>query len=183
MNYLPTKLSGVFVVETSSRVDPRGSFERLYCAQQFSGLIGNKPIIQINRSRTTDIGAVRGMHFQYPPHAEIKVVRCMKGRIWDVAVDLRAGSSTFLQWHGEVLDPENSRGMVIPEGCAHGFQVLAQDSELLYLHTASYAPESEGGVSCRDPRLAIHWPLPITELSAKDSNHTALSAEFSGIVV
>jgi dTDP-4-dehydrorhamnose 3,5-epimerase len=108
-------------------------------------------------------------------------VRCFKGRVWDVAVDLRAGSPTFLQWHAEELSSENARMLVIPEGCAHGFQVLEPGSELLYLHTAFYSPEAEGGVSCNDPRLGITWPLPVADLSHRDSSLPLIAADYSGI--
>lgn len=143
--------------------------------------MGGRHIKQINHSRTRTVGAVRGLHFQYPPHAEMKLVRCIKGRVWDVAVDLRAGSATFLRWHAEELAPENARMLVIPEGCAHGFQVLERDSELLYLHTARYVPQVEGGLSCQDPRLGIAWPLPVTDLSRRDSNHAPLTFDFPGV--
>ncbi|HNQ76927.1 MAG TPA: dTDP-4-dehydrorhamnose 3,5-epimerase, partial [Pseudothauera hydrothermalis] len=107
----------------------------------------------------------------------------LKGRVWDVAVDLRANSPTFLRWHAEELTPENHRMMVIPEGFAHGFQVLESGSELLYLHTAFYVPTAEGGVRYNDPRLAIPWPLPVSDLSDRDASHPLLAPNFSGIVL
>ncbi len=112
----------------------------------------------------------------HPPHAEMKLVRCLRGRVWDVAVDLRAESPTFLHWHAEELSPDNHRMVVIPEGCAHGFQVLTPDSELLYLHTAFYAPDAEGGVRHDDPALGIRWPLPVTDLSPRDRSHPLIDA-------
>jgi dTDP-4-dehydrorhamnose 3,5-epimerase len=181
MNILQTVLPGVVVIESPPIADDRGVFSRFYCEHELTSVIGKRRIVQINHSRTANVGAVRGMHFQKPPHAEIKLVRCLKGSVWDVAVDLRAGSPTFLQWHAEELTPGNARMMVIPEGCAHGFQVLEADSELLYLHTAFYTPESEGGVSCTDPRLGITWPLPVTDLSRRDSSHAPISNDFRGI--
>ena len=129
------------------------------------------------------VGAVRGLHFQHPPHAEMKLVRCLKGKVWDVAVDLRAGSSTFMQWHAEEMSPKNSRMLVIPEGCAHGFQVLEKNSELLYLHTSFYAPGFEGGVLFSDPRLNISWPLPVTDLSERDRHHPLIAPDFMGLIV
>lgn len=183
MNILPTPLSGVLVVESAAFVDHRGAFARLYCEQELSEVIGKRSIVQINHSRTSHIGAVRGMHYQKPPYAEMKLVRCLKGRVWDVAVDLRAGSPTFLQWHAEELSPNNRRMLVIPEGCAHGFQVLEADSELLYLHTEFYTPTAESGVLHDDSRLAIRWPLPVTDLSERDQRHAAIPADFSGIVL
>jgi dTDP-4-dehydrorhamnose 3,5-epimerase len=121
------------------------------------------------------------MHLQRPPHAEMKFVRCVKGRVWDVAVDLRAGSPTFLKWHAEELSPENGLMMIIPEGCAHGFQVLEADCELLYLHTAIYTPGSEGGFSYHDSAFNIHWPLPVTDLSKRDASHQPIAPHFTGI--
>ncbi|MGT2489673.1 dTDP-4-dehydrorhamnose 3,5-epimerase family protein [Cupriavidus basilensis] len=138
-------------------------------------------MVQANHSRTCKVGALRGLHFQSPPHAEMKLVRCIRGRVWDVVLDLRAGSPTFLQWHGEELSAANARMLVIPEGCAHGFQVLEPESELLYLHTASYAPEAEGGVRYDDPAFGIRWPSPVAEVSARDVSHPILSTGFSGI--
>ncbi|MBI3898540.1 MAG: dTDP-4-dehydrorhamnose 3,5-epimerase [Gammaproteobacteria bacterium] len=181
MKILHTALPGVLVVEAVPIADDRGAFTRLYCERELASIIGDRRIVQINHSRTAKIGAVRGMHYQHPPHAEMKLVRCLKGRVWDVAVDLRAGSPTFLQWHAEELAPGNARMMVIPEGCAHGFQVLEPDSELLYLHTAFYTPEAEDGVSCNDLRLGITWPLPVADLSRRDSNHPALTPSYPGI--
>lgn len=183
LNVLQTALPGVIVIETTPLSDHRGAFARLYCERELAAVIGDRRIVQINHSRTAAAGAMRGMHYQRPPHAEMKLVRCLKGRVWDVAVDLRAGSPTFLQWHAEELSPGNARMMVIPEGCAHGFQVLEADSELLYLHTAFHAPEAEGGVSCNDPHLGISWPLPVTDLSQRDSSHPPMTADFPGIVV
>lgn len=176
-----TPLSGLMVVETTAHVDHRGTFARLYCERELAEIIGSRRIVQINHSRTARIGAVRGMHYQHPPHAEMKLVRCLKGRVWDVAIDLRAGSPTFLRWHAEELTPANTRMMIIPEGFAHGFQVLEDDSELLYLHTAFYTPSAEGGLRYDDPRLGIAWPLPVTDLSARDASHPYLEHDFQGI--
>lgn len=181
MNLLPSRIAGLAVVETTARADHRGAFMRLFCQQELAPVLGARQIVQINHSRTSQVGAVRGLHFQYPPHAEMKLVRCLRGRVWDVAVDLRAGSPTFLQWHAEELSAGNARMMVIPEGCAHGFQVLEADSELLYLHTAFYTPDVEGAVRYDDPRLDIHWPKSITDLSERDRSHPLLSADFAGI--
>ncbi len=178
-----TGLAGVFVVELAPFSDHRGAFTRLYCERELASVMNGRRIVQINDSRTAVIGAVRGMHFQRPPHAEMKLVHCLKGRVWDVAVDLRAGSPTFLQWHAEELAPDNARTLVIPEGCAHGFQVLEAESELLYLHTAFYAPDFEGGVGCNDPRLGIAWPLIIADLSRRDSSYPPIAPGFPGISV
>jgi len=183
MNILPTPILGLMVIETVPNVDTRGVFGRLYCEQELNALIGHRKIMQINHSRTVNIGAVRGMHFQRHPHAEMKLVRCLKGRVWDVAVDLRHGSPTFLHWHAEELTPKNGRMMVIPEGFAHGFQVLEPDSELLYLHTAPHKPSAEGGLLHSDPKLGIHWPLNVTDLSERDAAHPLIDEEFQGVSV
>jgi dTDP-4-dehydrorhamnose 3,5-epimerase len=123
------------------------------------------------------------MHFQFAPYGEMKIVRCMRGKVWDVVLDLRKGSPTLLGWHAEELSPGNNRALVIPEGCAHGFQVLEPESELLYLHTAPYTSEAEGAVHFADPLIGIRWPLPVTDTSARDRSHPFLAKDFSGIDV
>ena len=178
-----TALAGLMVADTTRMGDARGSFARLFCARELEAALGARRIAQVNQSHTAEPGTVRGMHFQRAPHAEMKLVRCLKGRVWDVALDLRAGSPTFLQWHAEELSPDNARMMVIPEGFAHGFQVLEPDSELLYLHTEFYTPASEAGVRCTDPRIAIDWPLPVIGLSPRDAGHPLLTTDFSGLVI
>ncbi|MES2281958.1 MAG: dTDP-4-dehydrorhamnose 3,5-epimerase family protein [Pseudomonadota bacterium] len=181
MKFASTAIAGVCVAETNYFQDNRGAFARLFCENELADAVGNRKIRQINQSRTAAIGAVRGMHFQRAPHAEMKMVRCIKGRVWDVAVDLRAGSPTFLQHHAQELSADNALMLIIPEGCAHGFQVIEPDSELLYLHTASYAPSAEGGVRFDDPALNIAWPLPVTDLSERDKQHPLLNKNFQGI--
>jgi dTDP-4-dehydrorhamnose 3,5-epimerase len=183
MKVRQTALPDMVVVETAPVIDHRGAFSRYYCERELAAVIGGRRIVQINHSCTAAVGAVRGLHYQRPPHAEMKLVRCLKGRVWDVAVDLRAGSPAFLQWHAEELTPDNSRMMVIPEGCAHGFQVMEVESELLYLHTAFYEPEAEGGVSYNDPRLGIGWPLQPSDISRRDSLHLPIASDFVGIVL
>jgi dTDP-4-dehydrorhamnose 3,5-epimerase len=182
MKISSTPLAEVAVVETTPKNDHRGAFARLFCAQELSSIIGQRRIVQINHSRTHLIGAVRGMHYQHPPHAEMKLIRCLKGRVWDVVVDLRAGSPTFLQWHAQELSEDNALMLAIPEGCAHGFQALHPDSELLYLHTAFYTPSAEAGLRSTDTRLGISWPLPISDLSDRDRSHPLLKADFSGVL-
>lgn len=181
MQITNTKLAGVHVVEFPRRQDNRGSFARFFCQETLKPVLGNKHIVQINHSVTAKKGTIRGMHFQFPPHAEMKFVRCLKGRVFDVALDLRVNSTTFLQWHGEELTPENNKMLVIPEGCAHGFQTLENDTELLYLHTAYYQPESEGGVLYDDVAFNIHWPLACIELSERDAKHPKINLDYQGI--
>ena len=183
MELLPTGLAGVFVAETQAFQDSRGAFSRLFCQLELADPLGDRHIEQINHSRSTKVGAVRGLHFQRQPHAEMKMVRCLKGRVWDVAVDLRKGSPTFLQWHAQELSASNALMLVIPEGCAHGFRVLEPDAELLYLHTASYTPSAEGGLRFDDPALGISWPLPATDLSERDKEHPLIHKNFQGITV
>jgi dTDP-4-dehydrorhamnose 3,5-epimerase len=178
-----TAIAGVMVAETKAIQDNRGAFARLFCDQELADAIGARGIVQINHSRTAAVGAVRGFHYQLPPHAEMKMVRCLKGRVWDVAVDLRKDSPTFLQWVAQELSPENALMLVIPEGCAHGFQVLELDSELLYLHTASYTQSAEGGVRFDDPALKVQWPLAVTDLSQRDKQHPLIDHNFQGISV
>jgi len=175
--------AGLLVVDTSARRDDRGEFGRLFCERELADCLRGRRIVQINRSVTRTRGAVRGMHYQRPPCAEMKFVRCLRGRVFDVAVDLRAGSPTFRRWFARELSPENALMLVIPEGFAHGFQVLEPDSEFLYLHTASYDPASEGAVAAGDPAIAIGWPLPISEMSARDRGHALLAADFTGLEI
>lgn len=178
-----TPLAGVFEAQTDLRRDDRGRFARLFCAADLDAAHAGRPIVQINHSITRTVGAIRGLHFQLPPAAEGKWVRCLKGRVFDVAVDLRRGSQTFLRWHAVELDSGRMNAIFIPEGCAHGFQVLEGDSELLYLHTAPYSPTLEGAVRYDDPRVAIAWPLKVTDISARDRSHALLDEGFQGIVV
>jgi dTDP-4-dehydrorhamnose 3,5-epimerase len=176
-----TTLPGVLVIESMPLIDNRGFFSRLYCEKEFGTFLEKRQIVQVNHSCTRTVGAVRGMHYQVPPHAEMKFVRCLKGRVWDVVVDLREHSPTFLQWHAQEISPQNSRMLIIPEGCAHGFQVLELNSEILYLHTNFYAPEYEAGIPYNDPTLNITWPIPITDISARDISHLAIRPDFKGI--
>jgi dTDP-4-dehydrorhamnose 3,5-epimerase len=183
LKILSTPISDLMVAKTSPITDARGAFSRLYCENELAPLIGNRRIIQVNHSRSAKVGSLRGMHFQKSPHAEMKFVRCIKGEVWDVAVDLRKGSSTFLHWHAAKLSSSNMYMMVIPEGFAHGFQVLEAESELLYLHTAPFFPEAEGGLHYRDPLLAIDWPLPVTDLSFRDDKRAYIKEDFHGITL
>ena len=176
-----TPINGLLVVETAILADDRGSFSRLFCPKSFPEILAEKKIAQINSSLTEKVGAIRGLHFQKSPALETKFVRCTAGRVFDVAVDLRAKSSTFLQWYGIELSAKNSKLLVIPEGFAHGFQVLEENSEMLYLHTEFYCPEHEPGIHYNDQSIAIDWPLPCSEMSAKDAAHAMLNNHFTGL--
>jgi dTDP-4-dehydrorhamnose 3,5-epimerase len=171
------------VIQRKFVEDRRGFFSRLYCSEDLRSVGFNKTIMQINHTLTKQIGTVRGLHFQYPPYAEMKMVSCVKGKIFDVAVDLRKGSPTFLHWHGEVLSEKNRKSFLIPEGFAHGFQSLTDDCELLYLHTATYKPDSEGALNVREPLLNIDWPMSISDLSDRDKSHPFIDTDFQGVVV
>ncbi|MEO5343594.1 MAG: dTDP-4-dehydrorhamnose 3,5-epimerase [Gammaproteobacteria bacterium SHHR-1] len=174
-------LPGLKQVQRRHLGDSRGFLTRIFCAEELAEAGWTRPIAQINHSYTAKKGSLRGMHFQRPPHAEMKLVTCIRGEVWDVAVDLRSDSPTFLRWHAERLSVENGCALLIPEGFAHGFQTLTDDAELLYCHSAAYAAQAEGGVNPTDPRLAIPWPLTITELSAKDAGHALIKSDFEGI--
>jgi dTDP-4-dehydrorhamnose 3,5-epimerase len=146
-------------------------------------MIGSRQIVNVNFSRTEKTGSVRGMHFQHPPLAEMKLIRCLRGKVFDVMIDLRKDSPTFLKWHGEILSAENMRMMVLPEGMAHGFQALEDQSEMLYLHTEFYSKEHDAGIRYNDPLFGIDWPVPVTDVSEKDKNHLLLKKDFEGIAV
>ena len=163
--------------------DSRGFLSRIFCAAELVEAGWTKPIVQINHTLSLTKGVVRGLHYQKPPHAEMKLVSCLTGAIWDVVVDLRAGSPSFLQWHAEVLSAENGAALLIPEGFAHGFQTLEPETNLLYLHSAAYAPEAEAALRFDDPSLAISWPLKATEMSERDQNHPYLMPDFSGMII
>lgn len=181
--FTSTPLNGLVICRRKPIVHDLGSFVRSFCSEEFIGAGLHKPIAQINQTLTRFKGAIRGLHFQRPPYAEVKLVTCIKGEVFDVAVDIRFGSPTFLQWHGEVLSAENNKSMLIPEGFAHGFQTLTDNCEMLYLHTAPYMQESEGGFHPNDPLIAIEWPLLVTDMSGRDKKHLFLKQDFHGIVV
>ena len=147
------------LVQRKATEDYRGFLSRFYCIEAFAGAGIKKPIVQINQTLTRKKGAVRGLHFQHAPHAEIKLVSCLKGEVLDVAVDIRRTSQTFLKWHGEILSAANRKSLLIPEGYAHGFQALTEDCELIYLHTSAYHPDAEGALNVTDPALSIDLSL------------------------
>jgi dTDP-4-dehydrorhamnose 3,5-epimerase len=183
MKFVPLPIPGTYLVHLERRGDNRGAFERVFCLSEFDSVGLAKPIVQVNRSFTQSRGTVRGMHYQLPPFAETKTITCLRGAVYDVIVDLRKGSATFLRWHGEVLRENDDKTMVVPEGVAHGFQTLDDETELLYLHSALYSAEHERGVAHDEPRIGIKWPLAVTELSIRDRGHDALPPTFEGIAV
>jgi dTDP-4-dehydrorhamnose 3,5-epimerase len=165
-----TPLPGLWSVDCRVHRDHRGVFLNVFRAQEraFQVAWGGRPVAQVNVSRTGQVGSIRGLHFQAAPHHDAKLVFCLKGRVWDVVVDLRHGSPTYGSWQALELSADSANALVIPENCAHGFQVLEPDSELLYLHSGPWVAEAERGICWNDPRLAIQWPLPVTELSDRD---------------
>ncbi|PWK59648.1 dTDP-4-dehydrorhamnose 3,5-epimerase family protein [Roseicyclus mahoneyensis] len=169
MIFHPLKLHGAFRIALNPREDTRGFFARFFCTEEFraQGLLPE--IAQINTSFSRAAGTVRGLHFQRPPAADSKVVRCLRGAIRDVIVDLRARSPQFGQWEAVDLTAENRDMVYVPPGFAHGFQTLLPDTELLYLHGAAYSPAHEGGVAHDDPELGIDWALPVANLSPRDA--------------
>ena len=183
MRITPLKIAGSAIVQAEPRGDERGMFARWFCREELAGLIGERQIVNINYSRTEFVGTIRGMHYQYQPALEMKLLRCIRGAVYDVIVDLREGSPTFLQWHAERLDPANMKMLVVPEVVAHGFQVIEPGTEMLYLNTAAYASEHEGGVRFDDPLVGIDWPLAATGVSDRDGAHPLLDPSFTGIKV
>jgi dTDP-4-dehydrorhamnose 3,5-epimerase len=178
---IDTPLDGLKIIERKPIQDSRGFLSRIFCADQLKSVGWDKPISQINQTMTKRKGTVRGMHYQNNPHAEMKLVTCLQGDIWDVAIDLRKNSKTFLRWHAERLSAKNCRAMLIPEGFAHGFQTFTDDCELIYLHTAPYALGAEAGIRPNDPCLDISWPLDFFKISIKDATHPLLNEQFLGI--
>ena len=178
-----TPLKGLYIIETNAFIDHRGAFARWFCEEELAEILGKRHIKNVNFSRTVKKGSIRGMHFQKPPHAEMKLVRCIRGRILDVVVDIRTGSPTFLQHYAVELSAENMKMFAVPEGFAHGFQSLDENVEMLYLHTEFYNKESEDALRYNDPKLNIQWPLQITELSEKDANHPLIDSNIIGVKI
>ncbi len=182
MELLKTPIAGCIIIQHQKREDSRGFFYRLFCPEVLAVLEFGQ-ILQVNHSATTSLGAVRGMHYQSIPSLEKKIVHCVSGAIFDVVVDLRRGSETYLQWFGAELTKDNARSLFIPEGCAHGFQALHSSVQMIYLHSELYRPEHEGSVNLMDPRVGIKWPLPFGVVSEKDKGVPFLNETFKGLKV
>jgi len=178
-----TPLDGLYRIERKPIVDQRGFLSRIHCESEFSQMGLDHQPSQINYTFTNGKGSVRGLHFQLPPHCESKFVSCLNGEIWDVVVDLRRDSTTFLHWHAEILSSENQTSLYVPKGCAHGFQTISECCQLLYLHSDSYVPNKEGGINPMDPKLGIKWPLPVKALSERDKKHPMIENDFRGLEV
>ena len=179
MEFRPTGIAGAFEVRHDVRADQRGRFARQYCEREFAEAGLNIRWVQVNHSTTLGRGSLRGMHFQYPPAAEAKLVSCAVGRAFDVAVDLRKGSPSFLEWVAVEIDERTS--FYLPEGCAHGFQALTDEVHLIYQASAYYAPAIESGVRFDDPAIAIEWPLPVGTVSDRDLSFAPIDETFEGV--
>jgi dTDP-4-dehydrorhamnose 3,5-epimerase len=181
MRFIPTPLNGLYVIEIEPISDSRGWFARTFCKSEFEAIGHSKEWVQMNHTYTVKKGTIRGMHFQLPPHEEIKMVRCIAGVVYDVVIDIRKESATFLQWFGMEISATNRKMIYIPEGFAHGFQTLTDNCELVYNHSAFYAPGVEAGIRYDDPEINIQWPLPVSDISQRDSAHPLLNKSFKGI--
>jgi dTDP-4-dehydrorhamnose 3,5-epimerase len=169
VRFTPTGLAGAYLIHIEPRVDERGLFARAFCAREFAARGLETSYVQANISTNARAGTVRGMHFQRAPDAEVKLVRCVKGAIHDVIVDMREGSQTYLRSFGAELSDDNGLTMYVPKGFAHGYQALNDGASVLYMVSAFYAPQSEGGLRFDDPKLAIVWPRAVADVSGKDA--------------
>jgi dTDP-4-dehydrorhamnose 3,5-epimerase len=181
MTFTPAGLQGAYVIDLKPFSDDRGWFARYYCKNEFSEIGHQKEWVQMNHSVNYRKGTLRGMHFQVPPYSEIKMVRCIAGAVYDVIVDIRKDSSTFLHWFGIELSAVNKKMLYIPEGFAHGFQTIEDNSELIYHHSEFYKPGAESGLRYNDPAINLQWPMAVTVLSDRDAAHPLLDNNFKGI--
>ncbi len=181
MNFESTGLSGSYIIDIFPVEDERGWFVRTFCKNEFSKIGHAKEWVQMNHSCTNEAGTIRGMHFQKPPFSEIKLIRCITGKVFDVIVDLRKNSETFLKWFGIEISAENKKMIYIPEGFAHGFQTLTDNCQLIYHHSAFYTPGFEEGIKYDDKKINITWPLAVTNISERDNTHPLLSSNFEGL--
>lgn len=181
MIFTALPLAGAYTVDVQAFSDERGWFARVWCKNEFGEIGHTKEWVQMNHSVSYAKGTLRGMHFQHPPFREIKLVRCIAGAVMDVIVDIRQESPTFLQWQAVELSADNNRMIYIPEGFAHGFQTLQDNSALIYHHTEFYTPGAEGGIRYDDPLVDIRWTLPVTVVSQRDAGHPLLDHKFKGI--
>lgn len=179
-NISKTPLAGLNIIERLPIRDDRGWLERVYCQDSFSELVNGKNISQITKTLTTKKGTVRGLHFQKQPYAETKIISCLQGKIWDVAVDLRKNSPTFLSYFAVILSENQHLSLLVPEGFAHGFQALTNNCQIIYFNTNNHNQDSEGSINALDPKVAIQWPLQISLRSTKDANSQFLEKNFTG---
>ena len=183
LNIINTELNGVYIIEPIIHEDSRGLFSRVFCNDELKEIFKNNSIKQVNHSITYKKGTVRGMHFQYSPDSEIKLIKCIKGKILDIVVDIRKNSPTFLKSYSIELSENNKKMIYISEGFAHGFQTLEDDVELLYFHSNTYVPNNEGALNIKDPILNIKLPLDIIEISNRDKEHSFIDSDFKGIEI
>jgi dTDP-4-dehydrorhamnose 3,5-epimerase len=176
-----SKLKGIRIIERNNYNDLRGDFSRLFCSDDMDKHGWKSPVSQVNFSSTSNAKTIRGMHFQHRPNTEMKIVCCIKGSIFDVIVDIRKDSKTFLHWEGYELSESNRRSILIPEGFAHGFQSLENGVEMIYFNSEKYNENKDGGLNPTDPKLGIIWPLPIGIMSEKDRLRPYLDVNFEGI--
>jgi dTDP-4-dehydrorhamnose 3,5-epimerase len=181
VKFLPTLLQDAFVIELEKRADDRGFFARCFCEREFHEAGLETRFVQINNSLSVKAGTLRGLHYQLAPAAEVKLVRCVSGALFDVIVDIRPSSPTFGLWFGEELSSENRRMMYVPRGFAHAVLTLRDDTEVLYMVSASYSPENERGLRWNDPRFSIQWPCEPTEISGKDASWPHFDPTFHGV--
>lgn len=177
---LETPLIDLKIIKRNQKKDSRGYFSRLFCPNELKNIGWTDEVFQINESFTSRKGTIRGMHYQKQPWNEVKIVSCVKGSVFDVAVDLRRDSDTYLKWHGLELSSENAMALFIPEGFAHGYQVLSDDALLIYVHSKPYTPEADAGVNPFDKKIAIQWPLSIGLVSDRDSALPSIDLSFHG---
>jgi dTDP-4-dehydrorhamnose 3,5-epimerase len=177
MIFATTQLDGAWLIEIEPREDERGFFARTWCREELAAQGLDTEIVQESLSFNRRRGTLRGLHFQRSPHEETKIVRCARGAIFDVIVDLRPGSPTYLHWQGFDLTAENRRALYVPKGFAHGLQTLTDDAEVAYQISAFHAPEAAGGCRYDDPAFGIAWPLPITAISERDRGWPALKVD------
>src|SRR6476620_924775 len=181
MIFNPTFLAGSFIIEPNVLADDRGWFARFYCNDEFKEIGHEKEWVQLNHSVTNKKGSIRGMHYQVQPFREIRMVKSIAGAVYDVIIDIRQGSSTFLEWFGTELSSKNKKMLYIPEGFAHGFQCLEDNCELIYHHSEFYTPAAEAGLMYNDPLIEIEWPLAVTTISPRDESHPLLDENFKGV--
>jgi dTDP-4-dehydrorhamnose 3,5-epimerase len=172
--FTASHVRGVFLIEPERRIDERGFFARTWCQQEFSARGLNPCVAQCNTSLSHKQGTLRGLHYQVAPHAEAKLVRCVRGAVFDVAVDLRTDSPTLHQWFGAELTADNRQMLYVPQGCAHGYLTLCDDTEVLYQVSDFYCPQAERGVRWNDPKFGISWPQPLRVISPKDGSYRLL---------
>lgn len=171
MKFTETPLKGAYIIDIEPILDNRGLFERMYCKKELSVIGFTKEIVQINHSYTIKRGTVRGMHFQKTPYAETKIIKCIRGSAFDLAVDIRKESPTYLRWYGVELTEDNNKMNFLPEGFAHGFQTLQANTELLYFHSEYYNPQNEGAINIKDPIIKLVLPLQISDISDRDNKY------------